>query len=164
MRFLIGDSSAELKARAYVDDDDPEENDGGEGSVRAGDVLTIELKLRLRHREGDARPPTAHAPHHPAPKPEAWVLVVCAAGGGGLVGFHPVPPAAAAKGAWECKMQLPASAAGIISLECHALCASYVGADAVVPLKVKVEEGSESDDDDDDDDEAPELETDDDSE
>ena len=159
----------ELKARAYVDDDDPEENDGSEGSVRAGDVLTIELKLRLRHREDDARspPPTAHAPHHPAPKPEAWVLVVCAAGGGGLVGFHPVPPAAAAKGAWDCTMQLPASAAGVISLECHALCASYVGADAVVPLKVKVEEGSESDDDDDDDDdddEAPELETDDDSE
>ena len=95
------------------------------------------------------------------------MLVVCAAGGGGLVGFHPVPPAAAAKGAWDCTMQLPASAAGGISLECHALCASYVGADAVVPLKVKVEEGSESDDDDDDDDdddEAPELETDDDSE
>ena len=31
-----------------------------------------------------------------------------------------------------------ASAAGVSSRECHALCAAYVGADAVVPRKVKV--------------------------
>lgn len=71
-----------------------EEAEGGR--VRARDVVTFRVTLALPHRQElravGARLP-AHAPRFPHARPEAWVVLLCEPGGGGVLAVAAMPPA-----------------------------------------------------------------------
>ena len=127
---------AALRVRAFV----AGESEGA--SVCAGDVVTVEVRLALRRAAGGAAAALpAHAPLYPHCKAEAWVAVLCEAGGGRVLG------ACALTAGKPATLTTGAGGAGSRRLEVHAMCASYVGADVCEPLALEVR--AERDDDED---------------
>ncbi len=139
---------------------------GEDGPPMEGDVLTVAATLHLGHREcgthrGALPAASCHAPLFPHPKPEAWVLVLTAAGGGRVRAVCAAPKSwqlwkapKASKGAgkgkggtkrgagglqWTGEMRTRATVAGELALEVHAVCLSYAGCDAVQAVTLTVE-------------------------
>ncbi|KAL1515924.1 hypothetical protein AB1Y20_002538 [Prymnesium parvum] len=115
-----------------------EEAEGGR--VRARDVVTFRVTLALPHRQElravGARLP-AHAPRFPHARPEAWVVLLCEPGGGGVLAVAAMPPAVL-RGSHTAKLTVQFARAGTHALEVRCVCSAYLGADVQTEVSLEV--------------------------
>jgi len=115
--------------------------------VLVGDLVTVQVTFTLATRGKEQRaelPASCHAPQLPQAKPESWVVLLTAEGGGLVMGVKLAPPLrewkmdASGSLSWTASLQLQADKAGERRLEAHAACSAYCDADVRAEVRFDV--------------------------